>query len=150
MSSFDRAMATWRGRAIERLRKSEERLIPADFVYQGISGLSREVEEKLTRVRPQTLGQASRIPGITPAAISLTGSSGCCANERVDAPSKASAASIERRRTILLPPPSCHEAILPRSDADRFMFPAGTGLHRSTQGESFARTIPVARCNREA
>jgi tRNA uridine 5-carboxymethylaminomethyl modification enzyme len=58
-------------RAIERLRKSEERVIPADFVYHGISGLSREVEEKLTRVRPQTLGQASRIPGITPAALSL-------------------------------------------------------------------------------
>jgi tRNA uridine 5-carboxymethylaminomethyl modification enzyme len=58
-------------RAIERLRKSEERVIPADFVYRGISGLSREVEEKLTRVRPQTLGQASRIPGITPAALSL-------------------------------------------------------------------------------
>jgi tRNA uridine 5-carboxymethylaminomethyl modification enzyme len=58
-------------RAIERLRKSEERVIPADFEYRGISGLSREVEEKLTRVRPQTLGQASRIPGITPAALSL-------------------------------------------------------------------------------
>ena len=58
-------------RAIERLRKAEERVIPADFEYRGISGLSREVEEKLTRVRPQTLGQASRIPGITPAALSL-------------------------------------------------------------------------------
>ena len=58
-------------RAIERLRKSEERVIPADFEYRGISGLSREVEEKLTRVRPQTLGQASRIPGVTPAALSL-------------------------------------------------------------------------------
>ncbi len=58
-------------KAIERLKKSEERVIPMDFVYHGISGLSREVEEKLTRVRPQTLGQASRIPGITPAALSL-------------------------------------------------------------------------------
>jgi tRNA uridine 5-carboxymethylaminomethyl modification enzyme len=41
------------------------------FDYQNVSGLSREMQEKLGRVRPQTVGQASRIPGVTPAALSL-------------------------------------------------------------------------------
>jgi len=58
-------------KAIERLKKSEQRLIPEWFDYGRVSGLSREMNEKLTRVRPQTLGQASRIPGVTPAAVSL-------------------------------------------------------------------------------
>ncbi len=58
-------------KAIERLKKSEQRLIPEWFDYGKVSGLSREMNEKLTRVRPQTLGQASRIPGVTPAAVSL-------------------------------------------------------------------------------
>ncbi len=58
-------------KAIEKLKKAEQRAIPAGFEYAGISGLSREMQEKLTRVRPQTLGQASRIPGVTPAALSL-------------------------------------------------------------------------------
>jgi len=58
-------------RAIERLKKSEQRTIPHWFDYASISGLSREVKEKLQRVRPQTLAQASRIPGVTPAAVSL-------------------------------------------------------------------------------
>ncbi len=58
-------------KAIERLKKSEQRTIPAWFDYGRVSGLSREMNEKLTRVRPQTLGQASRIPGVTPAAVSL-------------------------------------------------------------------------------
>ncbi len=58
-------------RQMERMRRAESRHIPDGFDYQKISGLSREVVEKLTRVRPVTLGQASRIPGITPAAVSL-------------------------------------------------------------------------------
>jgi tRNA uridine 5-carboxymethylaminomethyl modification enzyme len=58
-------------KSIEKLRKAEQRVIPASFEYAGISGLSREMQETLTRVRPQTLGQASRIPGVTPAAVSL-------------------------------------------------------------------------------
>lgn len=58
-------------KAIERLKKSEERVIPEWFDYKAVSGLSREMNEKLSRVRPQTLGQASRIPGVTPAAVSL-------------------------------------------------------------------------------
>ena len=58
-------------RSIEKLRKAEGRRIPADFVYIGISGLSRELQEKLNRVRPQTIGQASRISGVTPAALTL-------------------------------------------------------------------------------
>ena len=58
-------------KSIERLKRSEQRLIPDWFDYGKVSGLSREMNEKLTRVRPRTLGQASRIPGVTPAAVSL-------------------------------------------------------------------------------
>jgi tRNA uridine 5-carboxymethylaminomethyl modification enzyme len=58
-------------KAIDKLKKAEQRSIPAGFEYTGISGLSREMQETLSRVRPQTLGQASRIPGVTPAALSL-------------------------------------------------------------------------------
>jgi tRNA uridine 5-carboxymethylaminomethyl modification enzyme len=58
-------------RAMERLKKSEQHAIPEWFDYRSVSGLSREMQEKLTKVRPRTLGQASRIPGVTPAAVSL-------------------------------------------------------------------------------
>jgi tRNA uridine 5-carboxymethylaminomethyl modification enzyme len=58
-------------RSIERLKKAEQRAIPEWFDYKNVSGLSREMQEKLQRVRPRTLGQASRIPGVTPAAVSL-------------------------------------------------------------------------------
>jgi len=58
-------------KAIERLKKAEERRIPEWFDYTSVSGLSREMKELLTRVLPRTLGQASRIPGVTPAAVSL-------------------------------------------------------------------------------
>ncbi len=58
-------------RAIERLKKSEQRSIPDWFDYAAVSGLSREMKEKLGRVKPRTIGQASRIPGVTPAAVSL-------------------------------------------------------------------------------
>ncbi len=58
-------------KAIEKLKRAESLTIPAWFDYQNISGLSREMQEKLSRVRPQTVGQASRIPGVTPAALSL-------------------------------------------------------------------------------
>ncbi|HEY6306357.1 MAG TPA: tRNA uridine-5-carboxymethylaminomethyl(34) synthesis enzyme MnmG [Candidatus Angelobacter sp.] len=58
-------------KSIERLKKAEQRTIPEWFDYAKVSGLSREMNEKLQRVRPRTLGQASRIPGVTPAAVSL-------------------------------------------------------------------------------
>ena len=58
-------------KSIERLKKAEQRAIPDWFDYGKVSGLSREMKEKMTRVRPRTLGQASRIPGVTPAAVSL-------------------------------------------------------------------------------
>jgi tRNA uridine 5-carboxymethylaminomethyl modification enzyme len=58
-------------RAMERLKKSEQHSIPEWFDYRSVSGLSREMQEKLTKVRPRTIGQASRIPGVTPAAVSL-------------------------------------------------------------------------------
>jgi tRNA uridine 5-carboxymethylaminomethyl modification enzyme len=58
-------------KSIERLKRSEQRTIPDWFDYSKVSGLSREMKEKMTRVRPRTLGQASRIPGVTPAAVSL-------------------------------------------------------------------------------
>jgi tRNA uridine 5-carboxymethylaminomethyl modification enzyme len=58
-------------RAMDRMKKSEQRSIPDWFDYRSVSGLSREVQEKLTHVQPRTLGHASRIPGVTPAAVSL-------------------------------------------------------------------------------
>jgi tRNA uridine 5-carboxymethylaminomethyl modification enzyme len=58
-------------RQITRLRNSELRRIPSTFQFGNIPGLSTEVKQKLERVRPQTLGQAGRIPGITPAAIAV-------------------------------------------------------------------------------
>jgi tRNA uridine 5-carboxymethylaminomethyl modification enzyme len=58
-------------KAIERLKRAEQRGIPEWFDYATVSGLSREMKEKLQRVRPETIGQASRIPGVTPAAVSL-------------------------------------------------------------------------------
>jgi len=57
-------------RQIERLKGAERRPIPDSFGF-GIPGLSREIREKLERVRPGTLGQAARIPGVTPAAIAI-------------------------------------------------------------------------------
>jgi tRNA uridine 5-carboxymethylaminomethyl modification enzyme len=56
---------------IDRLRKNELTKLPIDFNYDGISGLSNEIKQKLLEVKPETIGQASRIPGITPAAVSL-------------------------------------------------------------------------------
>jgi len=58
-------------RSIERMKKAEERAIPSWFDYRRVSGLSREMQETLDRVRPMTLGQASRIAGVTPAAVTL-------------------------------------------------------------------------------
>jgi tRNA uridine 5-carboxymethylaminomethyl modification enzyme len=58
-------------RQIDRLRESELRRIPAAFEFTNIPGLSTEAKQKLERVRPQTLGQAGRIPGITPAAVAV-------------------------------------------------------------------------------
>jgi tRNA uridine 5-carboxymethylaminomethyl modification enzyme len=58
-------------RQVEQLQNSEGRTIPESFDYSGIPGLSTEVRQKLGRVRPRTLGQAGRIPGVTPAAIGI-------------------------------------------------------------------------------
>ena len=58
-------------RQIERLKDAERRPIPVEFQYQGIPGLSREIQDKLDRVRPVTLGQAARSPGVTPAAVAV-------------------------------------------------------------------------------
>jgi len=58
-------------KAIQKLKEAEGVRIPEWLNYTTISGLSREMQEKLGRVRPQTIGQASRIPGVTPAALGL-------------------------------------------------------------------------------
>jgi len=58
-------------RQIERLKKAEGRQIPSEFVFRAIPGLSREIGEKLEKVHPATLGQAARIPGVTPAAVAI-------------------------------------------------------------------------------
>jgi tRNA uridine 5-carboxymethylaminomethyl modification enzyme len=56
---------------IARQRRHEDARFPADFSYTGIPGLSAELQGKLNSVKPETLGQAQRIPGMTPAALSL-------------------------------------------------------------------------------
>jgi tRNA uridine 5-carboxymethylaminomethyl modification enzyme len=58
-------------RQVRRLREAEARRIPSEFDYSVVQGLSREVRDRLMRVRPETLGQAARIPGVTPAAIAV-------------------------------------------------------------------------------
>jgi tRNA uridine 5-carboxymethylaminomethyl modification enzyme len=62
---------TQQQRSIDRLKKAEQRTIPDWFDYRAVSGLSREMQEKLLKIRPRTLGHAARIPGVTPAAVSL-------------------------------------------------------------------------------
>ena len=56
---------------IERQRKSEETPLPGDLDYSTVAGLSNEVRQRLAAARPDTLGQASRLPGVTPAAVSV-------------------------------------------------------------------------------
>jgi tRNA uridine 5-carboxymethylaminomethyl modification enzyme len=56
---------------VEQFRKMEERRIPAALDYHAVPGLSTEIRERLSAVRPQSLGQASRVPGVTPAALSV-------------------------------------------------------------------------------
>ena len=58
-------------RQIEKLRKADRRTLPEDLNYDAMPGLSREMVEKFSRIRPRSLGQASRIPGVTPAALSI-------------------------------------------------------------------------------
>lgn len=55
----------------ERMEKYAKIKIPDDFIYEGIQGLRKELQEKLTKVRPKTIGQAMNVPGMTPAAISI-------------------------------------------------------------------------------
>jgi tRNA uridine 5-carboxymethylaminomethyl modification enzyme len=54
-----------------RTRAQESRGIPSDFVYAGVPGLSREMVERLSAIRPRTIGQAARVPGVTPAAVAI-------------------------------------------------------------------------------
>jgi tRNA uridine 5-carboxymethylaminomethyl modification enzyme len=57
----------------ERMRRQERRRIPAGFAFGRVPGLSREAVQRLSQVHPETLGQASRIPGVTPAAVAVLG-----------------------------------------------------------------------------
>jgi tRNA uridine 5-carboxymethylaminomethyl modification enzyme len=54
-----------------RTRSQEDRQIPRAFEYRDVPGLSREVVERLSSVRPLTIGQVSRVPGVTPAAVAI-------------------------------------------------------------------------------
>jgi tRNA uridine 5-carboxymethylaminomethyl modification enzyme len=56
---------------LARVRADEDRSIPGHFVYRGIPGLSREIVERLTKIRPATIGQAARVSGVTPAAVAI-------------------------------------------------------------------------------
>jgi tRNA uridine 5-carboxymethylaminomethyl modification enzyme len=57
----------------ERARRDDRRRISPEFPFEDVPGLSREVVQRLTQIRPQTLGQAARIPGMTPAAVAVLG-----------------------------------------------------------------------------
>ena len=57
--------------SVERQRRQEGRRIPQHFQFAGIPGLSREIVDRLSEVRPSTLGQAGRVPGVTPAALAV-------------------------------------------------------------------------------
>src|SRR5438876_1854958 len=59
---------------IERARKDERRRIPADFPFDRVPGLSKEIVQRLSQIRPDTLGHALRIPGVTPAAVAVLSS----------------------------------------------------------------------------
>lgn len=56
---------------VDRRRRNESRRIPPEFRFAGVPGLSREMVERLSTVRPETLGQAGRVPGVTPAAVAV-------------------------------------------------------------------------------
>jgi tRNA uridine 5-carboxymethylaminomethyl modification enzyme len=72
----------------ERTRREERRRIPESFPFARVPGLSREVIQRLSQVRPETLGQASRVPGVTPAAVAVLGVFlGRIRSESLDAPS---------------------------------------------------------------
>jgi tRNA uridine 5-carboxymethylaminomethyl modification enzyme len=58
---------------VERARRDERRRIPSDFPFERVPGLSREVVQRLSQIRPDTLGHALRIPGVTPAAVAVVG-----------------------------------------------------------------------------
>ena len=61
----------WQESEIEKAKKDERRRIPPDFQFDRVPGLSREVVQRLNQVRPDTLGHALRIPGVTPAAVAV-------------------------------------------------------------------------------
>jgi tRNA uridine 5-carboxymethylaminomethyl modification enzyme len=79
---------------IERACRDERRRIPPGFPFERVSGLSREVVQRLSQVRPDTLGQALRIPGVTPAAVAVLG-----AHVGRIAPTADSAAQLRSERT---------------------------------------------------
>ena len=56
---------------MDDLKRDEAHSIPAEFNYDGLTGLSNELKQKLVSVRPETLGQAGRVEGMTPAALTL-------------------------------------------------------------------------------
>jgi tRNA uridine 5-carboxymethylaminomethyl modification enzyme len=59
--------------AVSRARHAEQRRIPDTFPFEKVPGLSNEMVQRLSEARPETLGQAQRIPGITPAAVAVVG-----------------------------------------------------------------------------
>lgn len=59
--------------AVSRAAKAERRRIPEAFPFDKVPGLSREMVQRFSEARPETLGQAQRIPGVTPAAVAVVG-----------------------------------------------------------------------------
>ena len=77
---------------VERARRDERRQIPCTFTYSDVPGLSREIVQRLSQVRPDTLGQALRVPGVTPAAVAIISA---YVSRRVDGVGDGSRATID-------------------------------------------------------
>jgi tRNA uridine 5-carboxymethylaminomethyl modification enzyme len=59
--------------AVSRAQRAEKRQIPREFPFSRVPGLSREMVQRFSEAQPETLGQAQRIPGVTPAAVAVVG-----------------------------------------------------------------------------
>jgi tRNA uridine 5-carboxymethylaminomethyl modification enzyme len=74
---------------LARSQADEAKVIPVDFTYAGVPGLSREIVERLSAIRPRTIGHAARVPGVTPAAVAIVAARVARARHRRSAPDRS-------------------------------------------------------------